>query len=145
MATGADRLSATMRSLGARKTKVIVAIAVAVVAAGVLVWLGLGRGAVYYYSVSELRALGAVNNVRVSGRLQEGTFVRRGGTHFSFTIHDRDNPSELLAVIYDGVLPDTFKQTAETEVVLEGDHGADGTFQAHTLIAKCPSKYEAAP
>ncbi|OPZ76698.1 MAG: hypothetical protein BWY79_01496 [Actinobacteria bacterium ADurb.Bin444] len=30
-------------------------------------------------------------------------------------------------------------------MVLEGDHGADGTFQAHTLIAKCPSKYEAAP
>lgn len=142
---GADRLSATMRSLGARKIKVLIAVVVAIIAVGALIWLGVGRGTVYYYTVSELKALGAVENVRVSGRFQEGTLVRQGGTHFSLTIHDRDNPSDTMAVIYDGALPDTFKQTAETEVVLEGYHRADGTFQAHTFIAKCPSKYEAAP
>lgn len=134
-----------MSSPGPRKTKILIAALVVVIAAGVPIWLGLGRGAVYYYTVSELKALGAMDNVRVSGRLQVGTLTRQGGTHVSFTIHDQDNVSDLMAVTYDGALPDTFKERAEAEVVLEGDHRADGTFEARTFIAKCPSKYEAAP
>jgi cytochrome c-type biogenesis protein CcmE len=134
-----------MRSLGSRKTRVLIAGAVVVVAAGVLLWLGIGRGAVYYYSVSELLERATADNVRVSGRLVEGTMVRTGGTHFTFTIHDRDVPSAMLAVAYDGALPDTFKDAPEAEVVVEGDRLSDGTFLARTFIAKCPSKYEAAP
>ena len=37
--------------------------------------------------------------------------------------------------------PDTFVDGSE--VVVEGSLGADGVFVAHTLLAKCPSKYEA--
>jgi cytochrome c-type biogenesis protein CcmE len=134
-----------MRSLGPRQTRVLIAAAVVVVAAGVLIWLGVSRGSVYYYTVSELNELGALDNIRVSGRLVGGTLVRQGGTHFAFTIHDRDNVSDTVAVTYDGALPDTFKDAPDAEVVLEGDRGADGVFMAQTFIAKCPSKYEAAP
>ena len=47
-----------------------------------------------------------------------------------------------LPVRYHGIIPDTFVDDAD--VVVEGALGADGTFAAHTLLAKCPSKYEAA-
>lgn len=134
-----------MKRMGSRRAKVIIAAAVVVVAAGSLLWLGLGRGAVYYYSVSELNALSSARNVRVSGELVAGSLVREGNTHITFQIHDRDKPSDSLDVAYDGALPDTFKDKADAEVVVEGDRLTDGTFQARIFIAKCPSKYEAAP
>ena len=43
---------------------------------------------------------------------------------------------------YHGIVPDTFVDNAD--VVVEGRLAGDGTFEAHTLLAKCPSKYEAA-
>ena len=46
----------------------------------------------------------------------------------------------LLKVRYEDVVPDTFKDHAE--VVVEGRMASDGAFDATTLLAKCPSKYE---
>lgn len=124
--------------------KIVIAALVVVVAAGVLLWLGLGRGTVYYYSVTELKNVASADDVRVSGELTGGTLVRENGTHFTFTIHDRDNSADTLQVTYDGALPDTFKDADGSEVVVEGSRSATGVFQAETFIAKCPSKYEAA-
>ena len=47
-------------------------------------------------------------------------------------------------MVYDGALPDTFKDVDGAEVVVEGTRLAGGEFRAHTFLAKCPSKYEAA-
>jgi cytochrome c-type biogenesis protein CcmE len=47
---------------------------------------------------------------------------------------------ESLPVIYQGVVPDTFK--VGNEVVVEGTLKSNGIFQAYTLMPKCPSKYE---
>jgi cytochrome c-type biogenesis protein CcmE len=127
-----------------RKTRMLVGIAVVVVAVGVLLWLGIGRGAVYYYSVSELKALGSVHHVRVSGELEGGSLVDHGEAGFTFTVYDRDKPAISLAVVYDGTLPGAFKDQQGAEVVAEGDYDGSGTFSALTLITKCPSKYEAA-
>ena len=132
-----------MRSPGSRTVKIAIAAVVVVVAAGVLLWLGLGRGTVYYYSVTELKSVTEANNVRVSGELN-GTLTRENGTHFTFTIRDRENHQDTLQVVYDGALPDTFKDADGSEVVIEGTRSADGVFQAQTFLAKCPSKYEAA-
>jgi cytochrome c-type biogenesis protein CcmE len=133
-----------MASLGSRKARIIVAAAVIVIAAGVLLWVGLGRGTVYYYSVTELKSVVTAQNVRVSGELNGGTLVRQNGTHITFTMRDRDNPSDTVQVAYDGALPDSFKDADGSEVVVEGTRTTAGVFQATTLIAKCPSKYEAA-
>jgi cytochrome c-type biogenesis protein CcmE len=46
-----------------------------------------------------------------------------------------------LPVVYEKEVPDTFVDGAEA--VVEGALGSDGTFAAQTLLAKCPSKYEA--
>ncbi len=47
-----------------------------------------------------------------------------------------------IPVEYHGVVPDTFVDGAD--VVVEGGLRQDGTFVASNLLAKCPSKYEAA-
>ena len=41
-----------------------------------------------------------------------------------------------------GIIPDTFVD--EADVVVEGARRPDGVFEATTLLAKCPSKYESA-
>lgn len=49
---------------------------------------------------------------------------------------------QLVTVRFNGIVPDTFKE--DNEVIVTGKLGEDGTFQATDLLAKCPSKYEAA-
>ena len=122
----------------------LVGSAVVLVAVGVLLWLGLGRGAVYYYSVSELKAVGTAERVRVSGELEGSSLVDRGAEGCVFTLYDRSTPADKLEVAYDGALPDAFKNEPGAEVVAEGDYDGSGLFSADTLITKCPSKYEAA-
>jgi cytochrome c-type biogenesis protein CcmE len=133
-----------MHGLASRRNRIIVAAAVVLIAAGVLIWLGVGRGSVYYYSVAEFTSVTSAQNVRVSGELNGGTLVRENGTHITFVIRDRDNPTETLSVVYDGALPDSFKNADGSEVIVEGRRLATGEFQAASFIAKCPSKYEAA-
>jgi len=118
--------------------------AIVLVAVGVLLWLGLEHGTVYYYSVAEMRAVGAAQRVRVSGELEGGSLTGGATDGFVFTLRDRDTPAVKLVVTYDGALPDAFKNEPGAEVVAEGDYDGEGTFSAHTLIMKCPSKYEAA-
>jgi cytochrome c-type biogenesis protein CcmE len=70
----------------------------------------------------------------------EGSIVREStGQDVAFVVTDGDAE---LAVRYHGIVPDTFVDNAD--VVVEGRLAGDGTFEAHTLLAKCPSKYEAA-
>ena len=127
-----------------RRTRLIVGLVVIAVAVGVLLWLAIGRGAIYYYSVSELKALGGVQHVRVSGRLLAGSLVDDGKEKFTFVLYDRDKPANIVSVRYGGALPDAFKNQPDADVVAEGDYDGHGTFAAGTLITKCPSKYEAA-
>lgn len=126
-----------------RRTRLLVGLAVVVVAAGALLWLAIGRGAIYYYTVSELKALGSAQHVRVSGQLEGGSLTSEGPVEHTFTVYDRDDLTAWLTVVLDGGLPDHFKNEAGAEVVAEGDYDGKGTFSAVTLITKCPSKYEA--
>ena len=135
----------TRKTRNPRRTRLLVGLAVVVVAAGALLWLALGRGTVYYYSVAELRSLGSAQHVRVSGELEGGSLVSGAPAAHTFTIYDRDDPAAKLTIVLDGALPDAFKDQAGAEVVAEGDYDGSGTFLAGNLITKCPSKYEAAP
>jgi cytochrome c-type biogenesis protein CcmE len=133
------------KSKSPRRIRLIVGIAVIVVAAGVLLWLGLGRGAVYYYSVTELLAKGTLSNVRVAGDLEEGSLADFGEGGHTFTIRDREQQTVKLTVVYQGALPDALKNEPAAEIVAEGDFDGTDTFTARVLITKCPSKYKAAP
>ncbi len=110
-----------------------------------LLWLGLGRGAVYYYSVTELLAKGGSKNVRVAGELVQGSVVDVGDGGHTFIIQDREQQTVKLIVVYQGALPDALKNEPAAEIVAEGDFDGAGSFTARVLITKCPSKYEAAP
>jgi len=111
-------------------------------AMGFLLFVGVGSGGVYYYTVDEFltQHRDASGRFRVNGKVAIGTIERLPtGMDVRFTMTDG---SKTLPVRYHGIIPDTFVDKAD--VVVEGRLASDGTFDASTLLAKCPSKYEAA-
>ena len=110
-----------------------------------LVWAGLGRegGLAYFVTVSEFRKQHTATSagVRVNGKVADGSIHRLpSGQDVSFVMTDGQT---TLPVSYHGIIPDTFVEGAD--VVVKGSLDAQsGTFHADELLAKCPSKYEAA-
>jgi cytochrome c-type biogenesis protein CcmE len=107
---------------------------------------GFKQAAVYSKGVDELlRDKGRFESrtVRVLGTLVSGTLARRSDPcEYRFKMHKND---AVLTVLYPQcVVPDTFRDVpgVNVEVTAEGQLGADGTFHASQIMAKCPSKYE---
>lgn len=119
-------------------------IAVSLLVAGFLALFGIGmKGSlVYYLTVSEFlesRRSDLGDNFRVNGNVTPGSIQRTPGVPGArFVMTDG---THSLPVVYARETPDTFVDGSE--VVVEGSLHADGTFAASTLLAKCPSKYEA--
>ena len=99
----------------------------------------------YYYTVGEALAnpekIGDAH-VRIGGRVVPGTISRKPAEkQVVFTMADEKEKSRKLDVIFNSsITPDTFKD--ESEVLVEGKFTSEGTFEAETLFAKCPSRYE---
>lgn len=108
---------------------------------GYLVYSGLAENSVYFLNVSEARAAepAKLAQARLFGTVGENGLTHQG-QELSFQLQDKDNPQEIIAVIYRGILPDTFKPGAE--VIVEGGISSEGHFSAKTLMTKCPSKYQ---
>lgn len=102
---------------------------------------GSRSATVYYQTITEFRSTTATSSkvVRITGYVEEDSIVREAGEPVVFTMRDKERTANMQ-VAYSGIVPDTFKDRAE--VVVEGKVGADGRFEASTLLAKCPSKYE---
>lgn len=100
-------------------------------------------GFAYYVTVSEFTGKGQPKgHFRVNGKVAPGSIDRApGGRRVTFTIRDKDGTA-TLPVDFTGIIPDTFVDDAD--VVVEGNRRQDGVFEATTLLAKCPSKYESA-
>lgn len=130
--------------MGRKKAKFLL-LGVGIVASmGFLLVVGMNRpgGMAYYLTVSEFVASPdrLAGEFRISGKVAEGTIDRLpSGREARFVLTDG---SRTLLVAYRGQIPDAFVDGAD--VVVEGRQQEDGTFQAHLLLAKCPSKYEAA-
>lgn len=121
-----------------------VLIGVGVIASmALLIFVGTqGSGVGYYMSVSEFLAAEDTSRLglRVNGKVVHGTIERQDtGQDVRFQMTEG---GAILAVNYHGIVPDTFVDGAD--VVVEGALQTSGTFSAHTLLAKCPSKYESA-
>ena len=116
--------------------------AIVFLAIGYLGYMGFQSSATYYYTVSEFMEQGDSiygENIRVNGQVASGSVEQESaGLILRFTIIDVAG-EESLPVVYQGVVPDSFK--VGNEVVVEGHLDSDGIFQAHTLMPKCPSKY----
>jgi cytochrome c-type biogenesis protein CcmE len=127
-----------------RKRFLIVGLAVAI-ALGYLGFTAFQGASMYYLTVDELLARNETaygERVRLMGKVQDDSVVRNPETNtLRFAVTDEDGTS--LPVVYSGMVPDAFKHGAD--VVVEGSLTRAGTFEADSLLVKCPSKYEAAP
>lgn len=122
--------------------KIVITISLLVAGFAVLFGVGLRGSLVYYLTVSEFldrRAEDLGDNFRINGNVLEGSIERTPGVIGARFI--ATDGTRQLPVVYAKETPDTFVDGSE--VVVEGTLGPDGVFVAHTLMAKCPSKYEA--
>lgn len=115
-------------------------------ATGFLVYKATGDHLTYYREVDELMAATGPSDekLRVSGDVVAGSVVRGGADRqirFDLT-RTGEAGGARIPVVYSGTVPDIFKPSIQ--VVVEGRMDERGTFQAETLLAKCPSKYQAA-
>jgi cytochrome c-type biogenesis protein CcmE len=81
--------------------------------------------------------------VRVEGNLVHGTLVHHEKPcEYDFTIEK--NGTQLPVKFSQCVVPDTFRDVPgmDVGVTVEGELHADNSFEATTVLAKCPSKYE---
>src|SRR6266704_2238313 len=107
-----------------------------------LVYANTQATAVYYFTVSDLQncSICSMQLVRVAGDVQAGSIIHNDQQQqMSFVISDGGH---MLPVVYSGIVPDIFRPGIT--VVVEGHYTGQGTFQAQTLLAKCPSKFQVA-
>ncbi|PWT93662.1 MAG: cytochrome c biogenesis protein CcmE [Acidobacteria bacterium] len=124
------------------KTALLLSVAVIAIALGFLVYTGLSQNMVYYFHVDEYLAKASTLKgevVKVNGKVVEGS-IHKQQMDYDFVIHG--SPANTIRVAYHGVVPDTFKDNSD--VVVEGTYDENAKqFHATTLMAKCPTKYEA--
>ncbi len=108
-----------------------------------LIYANTQANALYYMTVNELKSCSTTcttQAVRVAGVVQANTVQRDDAKQMiSFAIAAG---GQSLSVVYSGIVPDIFRPGIE--VVVEGHYTGQGPFQAQTLLAKCPSKFQTA-
>jgi cytochrome c-type biogenesis protein CcmE len=118
---------------------------------GFMMWSTLRDGAEYYKHVDEFVAEQQAlqgKQLRLEGYVVPGSILNRPNTmEYRFKIQNNPirsgDPGSVVEISYSGTVPDTFK--SEAQVVLPGKLTADGFHpNPNGMIAKCPSKYEAA-
>jgi cytochrome c-type biogenesis protein CcmE len=132
----------------ATRRGIMIVVPLVMVAAGIagLVLTGMKDNAIYSKSVDELvaqRARFAGRPVRAEGNLVHGTLVKRESPcEFRFTIEK--NGVDVPVRYGQCIVPDTFRDVPgmDVGVTVEGELLADNTFEATSVLAKCPSKYE---
>jgi len=116
-----------------------------------LLWSTLQDGADYFKNVDEVMASRQSwegKSLQLHGYVVPGSiYVKQDTLEYRFKVQNNpirgDQSGIVVDASYTGIVPDTFK--AEAEVVLRGKLGPAG-FQVvpNGVVAKCPSKYEAA-
>jgi cytochrome c-type biogenesis protein CcmE len=129
------------------RTKFLLGFLLVAGSAGYLMASSIRETGMYYFTPSELAAKVAADpgfrdvGIKVGARVVPGSIVRdAAGRHVQFMATDG---AQTYPVIFRGIAPDTFTDSAD--VIVEGRLDGTGTFQATTLLAKCASRFEAAP
>jgi cytochrome c-type biogenesis protein CcmE len=138
------RISSKRRSIFKRK-RVLIAGFIVLGAIAFLGYRGFQQSATYYMKVSEFTAKANAysdKTIRINGIVATGSWQSdpKTFTH-KFTLTEAEQSQSLvsLPVVYQGTVPDAFKEGAD--VVVEGKY-SNGTFWASNILTKCPSKYE---
>ena len=119
------------------KLKYLIGILLGGVVAVVAVTFALNKQSAY---VTIDQAVHSGENVQVRGKWvkEKGAKYSADENIFRFTL--RDDKGGTIPVEYKDAKPNNFELAQE---VVVGGHVQDGTFEAKTLLTKCPSKYEA--
>lgn len=120
-----------------------------VASVGFLIAQGVRETGVYFLTPTELST--RIQNdasfhdvgIKVGARVVPGSIRRDAATQqVDFRISDGAHD---FPVTYRGLVPDTFTDANDIEVIVEGRLGRDGVFHATDVLAKCGSRYEAVP
>ena len=120
-----------------------------VIALGItgLIWSGVKETGVYFLTPSELVARTSADPTFHDVGLKVGAKVVPGSVHRDAATRTIDfkvtDGSSEFPVTYTGLVPDTFTDASNIEVIVEGKYGRDGVFHATEVLAKCGSRYEA--
>ncbi len=118
-----------------------------VASVGFLIAQGVKETGVYFLTPSELAAKTTADpsfydvGLKMGAKVVPGS-VRRdsGNRQIDFEVSDG---AKSFPVTYRGLVPDTFTDANDIEVIVEGRLGRDGVFRATEVLAKCGSRYEA--
>ena len=127
--------------------KFLLGAGVIVASVALLIAQGVKETGVYFQTPTELAANTSADPSFYDVGLKMGAKVVPGSIHrasdnrqIDFQVSDgvRSYP-----VTYRGLVPDTFTDANDIEVIVEGRLGRDGVFRATEVLAKCGSRYEA--
>ena len=128
-------------------TKFLLGAAVIVTGVAGLIVTGVKETGVYFLTPTELLARTQADptfhdvGLKVGAKVVPGS-VRRDQASRTIAFRVSDGASEF-PVTYTGLVPDTFTDASNIEVIVEGKYGRDGVFHATEVLAKCGSRYEA--
>ncbi|MGH7526584.1 MAG: cytochrome c maturation protein CcmE [Gemmatimonadales bacterium] len=130
--------------------KFLLGAAVIVGSVGLLIAQGVKETGVYFLTPAELAAKTVsdptfVENVgfKVGAKVVPGS-IRRDPANRTIDFRVSDG-IKTYPVTYRGLVPDTFTDANDIEVIVEGRLGSDGVIRATDVLAKCGSRYEAVP
>jgi cytochrome c-type biogenesis protein CcmE len=128
-------------------TKFLLGAAVIVAGVAGLIVTGVKETGVYFLTPTELLSRTQADptfhdvGLKVGAKVVPGSVERNQATR-TIAFRVTDGKSEF-PVTYTGLVPDTFTDASNIEVIVEGKYGRDGVFHATEVLAKCGSRYEA--
>lgn len=128
----------------AKTLKIAATTVVLSLAFGGLLYSTLRDDTAYYKHVEEVAGNEAAwhgKKLQLHGYVVEKSiFIKPDTLQYRFQVESK---GAVIPASYTGIVPDTFKDGSE--VVLKGHLGPDGfAVESNGVMAKCPSKYEAA-
>ncbi len=119
-----------------------------VASVGYLITEGVRQTGVYFLTPTELAAKTTADpsfydvGLKMGAKVVPGS-IRRDDSNRQVDFQVSDG-IQSYPVTYRGLVPDTFTDANDIEVIVEGRLGRDGVFHATEVLAKCGSRYEAA-
>jgi cytochrome c-type biogenesis protein CcmE len=127
--------------------KFLLGAALIVASVGFLIAEGVKETGMYFLTPTELAARTTADSTFYDVGLKMGAKVVPGSIRRNSAAQQVDfqvsDGVKVYPVTYRGVVPDTFTDANDIEVIVEGRLGRDGVFRATEVLAKCGSRYEA--
>ena len=117
-----------------RKLRLVVALGIAILLASALAYTSFSASS----EAAKPSEIEEGRSYELTGKVVDNS-IQREGEELRFRVRDRDG-TESVPVVYEGVVPDPFREGRE--VIVSGELER-GTFVAErdSLVTKCPSKF----